>query len=47
MLVGDPRQLPATVLSQAADKAGLGRSLFERFEGCGHDVMMLTLQVTP
>ena len=30
VLVGDPRQLPATVLSQKAEAAGLGVSLFER-----------------
>jgi senataxin len=45
VLVGDPRQLPATVLSNPARAAGLGRSLFERLEHAGHDVMMLTLQV--
>lgn len=32
VLVGDPRQLPATVLSRAAERAGLGRSLFERLQ---------------
>ena len=30
VLVGDPRQLPATVLSGGAARAGLARSLFER-----------------
>eukprot|EP00729_Bicosta_minor_P002171 gene2171-25400_t len=30
VLVGDPKQLSPTVLSSVADKAGLGRSLFER-----------------
>ena len=30
VLVGDPRQLPATVLSGKAARAGLARSLFER-----------------
>ena len=29
VLVGDPQQLPATVLSRAARKAGLALSLFE------------------
>ena len=38
VLVGDPRQLPATVLSRAADRAGLGVSLFERLERAGHQV---------
>jgi senataxin len=44
VLVGDPRQLPATVLSPRAERAGLGRSLFERLEGAGHEVVMLTVQ---
>lgn len=44
VLVGDPRQLPATVLSKAAAKAGLGRSLFERLERADHEVVMLTIQ---
>lgn len=44
VLVGDPRQLPATVLSQAADKLGLGVSLFERLERSGHPLVMLTTQ---
>lgn len=30
VLVGDPMQLPATVISRAAEKAGLSLSLFER-----------------
>ena len=32
VLVGDPKQLPATVMSRAADRAGLSRSLFERLQ---------------
>jgi senataxin len=44
VLVGDPRQLPATVLSNAAAHAGLGRSLFERLERADHEVVMLTVQ---
>lgn len=32
VLVGDPKQLPATVVSRAAEKAGLARSLFERLQ---------------
>ena len=32
VLVGDPQQLPATVLSRAAERAGLGTSLFERLQ---------------
>lgn len=44
VLVGDPRQLPATVLSKPAARAGLGRSLFERLERADHEVVMLTIQ---
>lgn len=32
VLVGDPKQLPATVVSRAAEAAGLSRSLFERLQ---------------
>ena len=31
-LVGDPRQLPATLLSRAAAAANLAQSLFERLQ---------------
>lgn len=31
-LVGDPRQLPATLLSRAAEAANLAQSLFERLQ---------------
>lgn len=44
ILIGDPRQLPATVLSRNAQRAGLGRSLFERLEALEHEVVMLTVQ---
>ena len=44
ILVGDPRQLPATVLSRYAEANGLGRSLFERLEQAEHEVVMLTVQ---
>ncbi|RYH19651.1 hypothetical protein EON65_25770 [archaeon] len=44
VLIGDPRQLPATVLSRAAQAGGLGRSLFERLESLEHEVVMLTTQ---
>ncbi|CAM9306566.1 unnamed protein product, partial [Phaeothamnion confervicola] len=44
ILVGDPRQLPATVISQAAKEQGFELSLFERFERAGHPVHMLTVQ---
>ncbi|KAK0090685.1 hypothetical protein PV325_008022 [Microctonus aethiopoides] len=33
VLVGDPNQLPATVISQQAKKLGLDRSLFARLQG--------------
>lgn len=33
VLVGDPKQLRPTVLSSVADRAGFGRSLFERLHG--------------
>eukprot|EP00501_MAST-03F_sp_TOSAG23-6_P002251 GSMAST32.ASY1.ANO1.2351.1 assembled CDS len=44
VLIGDPRQLPATVLSQQAKKQGYGRSLFERLAQRGHPVRMLNTQ---
>ena len=44
VLVGDPRQLPATILSQQAKDGGLSRSLFERLEEAGHEVFMLSVQ---
>ncbi|XP_044733813.1 helicase sen1-like isoform X2 [Chrysoperla carnea] len=34
VLVGDTKQLPATIKSQEAKKYGLGQSLFERIEKC-------------
>jgi senataxin len=42
--VGDPRQLPATILSPIAERARLGQSLFERLERAGHEVVMLQTQ---
>lgn len=44
ILVGDPRQLPPTVLSDEASRLGLSMSLFERLERAGHEVLMLTVQ---
>ena len=35
VLVGDPQQLPATVLSAAAKSALFERSLFQRLRECG------------
>lgn len=43
-LVGDPKQLPATVLSSAATHKGYTRSLFKRFEECGYPVHLLKTQ---
>jgi superfamily I DNA and/or RNA helicase len=44
ILVGDPQQLPATVISQAAVKFDYKQSLFQRLQLCGHSVEMLTIQ---
>ena len=43
-LVGDPKQLPATVLSSTATSKGYTRSLFKRFEECGYPVHLLKTQ---
>jgi superfamily I DNA and/or RNA helicase len=42
--VGDPQQLPATVMSQAAKAVGYDRSAFARLQGLGHTVSMLEVQ---
>jgi len=45
VMAGDPRQLPPTVLSKEAQDAGLGVSLFERFQSNlsdEHNVMLTT-----
>ncbi|GLJ40367.1 hypothetical protein SUGI_0830590 [Cryptomeria japonica] len=44
ILVGDPIQLPATVLSSVAEKFGYGMSLFKRFQQAGYPVKMLKTQ---
>ncbi|XP_024540869.1 uncharacterized protein LOC9647084 isoform X1 [Selaginella moellendorffii] len=44
VLVGDPKQLPATVLSQAASSVCYERSMFERFQKNGYPVTMLSTQ---
>jgi hypothetical protein len=44
ILVGDPKQLPATVLSQTAQKFGYGTSLFERLQAMHVPVHMLQTQ---
>lgn len=44
VLVGDPQQLPATVLSAAAKAAAMERSLFERLQAQGCPVVVLGVQ---
>jgi len=43
-MIGDPKQLPATVISKLAEKMNYGRSLFERLEKLGHSVHILDIQ---
>ncbi|OMO79958.1 putative helicase MAGATAMA 3 [Corchorus capsularis] len=43
-LIGDPVQLPATVISPIAEKFGYGTSLFQRFQRAGYPVKMLKTQ---
>nr|XP_023920246.1 probable helicase MAGATAMA 3 isoform X2 [Quercus suber] len=43
-LVGDPVQLPATVISPIAEKFGYGTSLFKRLQRAGYPVTMLKTQ---
>ena len=44
VLVGDPQQLPATVVSMEAQRRGYGVSLFERLQRGGHAARMLCTQ---
>lgn len=44
VLVGDPQQLPATVLSRTAARAGYDRSLFARLAAGGQPCHMLSVQ---
>ncbi|KAF7843586.1 putative ATP-dependent helicase C29A10.10c-like isoform X1 [Senna tora] len=44
VLVGDPQQLPATVISKAAGTLMYSRSLFERFQLAGCPTMLLSVQ---
>lgn len=44
--MGDPKQLPATVLSNIASKFLYECSMFERLQRAGHPVVMLTEQVS-
>ena len=45
VLVGDPKQLPATIMSQEAVRKGYSRSLFARLTECGHPFVRLKYQV--
>ncbi|KAI5072004.1 hypothetical protein GOP47_0012110 [Adiantum capillus-veneris] len=44
VLIGDPQQLPATVISRAANTLQYSRSLFERFQQGGCPAMLLSVQ---
>ncbi len=44
ILVGDPQQLPATIMSPEAAKKGLDQSLFQRFQSAGYPVNLLDVQ---
>ncbi|TKY47970.1 Helicase SEN1 [Spatholobus suberectus] len=44
IMVGDPKQLPATVLSNVASKFLYECSMFERLQKAGHPVIVLTEQ---
>ncbi|KAL6567847.1 hypothetical protein OROGR_001515 [Orobanche gracilis] len=44
ILVGDEKQLPAMVISKICEKAGFGRSLFERLVMLGHRKHLLNVQ---
>ena len=44
VLVGDPQQLPATILSEAGKAAAMERSLFERLQIQGCPVILLSVQ---
>lgn len=43
-MVGDPQQLPATILSALAKEVAMERSLFERLQKQGCPVKMLSVQ---
>lgn len=44
VMVGDQKQLPATVFSEAVRRQGYDRSLFERLISCGHPYVLLDTQ---
>ncbi|KAH9289075.1 hypothetical protein KI387_033192 [Taxus chinensis] len=43
-LIGDPKQLPATIISKASENAGYSRSLFERLVHLQHPFHLLNIQ---
>lgn len=45
VLVGDPKQLPATVISRRLQDIGYGKSLFARLSDAGYPYHMLQTQV--
>jgi len=50
LVVGDPMQLPATVLSRSAERLGLGKSLHERLMydlGCDHSMLDVQYRMRP
>ena len=44
VLVGDHKQLPATLMSEPARRCGYGRSLLERLAEAGRPVSLLNTQ---
>ncbi|KAF6174661.1 hypothetical protein GIB67_006313 [Kingdonia uniflora] len=44
VLIGDERQLPATVISKISEEAEFGRSMFERLVSLGHKKHLLNVQ---
>ncbi|XP_068646258.1 probable helicase MAGATAMA 3 [Aristolochia californica] len=44
ILIGDECQLSAMVMSKVSEKAGLGRSLFQRLVSLGHEKELLSVQ---
>jgi len=48
VLVGDPKQLPATIMSTRNQRSGRGQSAMQRLmERCGHPSTLLDTQVRP
>ncbi|ONK71074.1 uncharacterized protein A4U43_C04F4450 [Asparagus officinalis] len=44
ILIGDERQLPATIKSKVSEGVGFGRSLFERLSALGHPKHLVQIQ---